>query len=224
MQDVTKQQAKERALARKQVAGQGTLDKFLSPQQEKAGRKGTIRTSKKASNEAKDRQDLQAYRQGSHQTLASLKRSREPELTDEPIGAEPKRPNGGLCQADKQHQHDGLTHSKPAQKLSALVYVLSSDDDVDFQPSKALTKKGKRKAGSVRGNAKATKQHSRSAAGQAEAKVRSDAEPAVSFDKFLYSKGSSKHAAMAAVVQDREEVSSVQKRSRTRNSNYTGMY
>jgi len=104
---VTKQQAKERAIARKQVAGQGTLDRFLSPSQEKQAQKHLAKPSKNPAKVSKNRQDLDMFKQGSKQALPPAT-SKQPQGTVQQPQGRVKRP---------RRQMTRLYDDEPAQEI-----------------------------------------------------------------------------------------------------------
>lgn len=229
---MTKQQAKERAIARKQVAGQGTLDRFLSPSQEKQAQKHLAKASKNPAKVSKNRQDLDMFKQGSNQALppAMLK---QPQGTVQQPQGRVKRPRKQMTRLydEEPAQEIDLTSDAVGQRNRNLkdVPCLSGDNDEDFQPAKKA--KGLYKTKPTAATLKAKMQPKPDKQGVDLAGTGATKEkvvPAVSFQSFTYSKGDSKQSkgrqvAVAAV--DEGEVSSVQKLERTKSTTaYTGMY
>ena len=220
------------------MAGQGTLDRFLSPAHGKQIQKQLAKPSKHRSKEHNNRQDLEAYRQGSNIAVPSRgqKRGRPNTLNPEAVPQDAGQAKGCLKWPRRQmvplyDEHEGEPDQKddPAPAVgsaetSARKYVLS-DDDTDFQPSKMLKQPIKRRK-AVTAKTGSKKQNDNSKAGQASKKAASDVVPAVSFDSFSYSKGSSKSKALGvAAADDKGEVCSARKAPRTRSSSaYTGLY
>ena len=101
---MTKEQAKERAAARKLVAGQGTLDRFLSPAHGKPIQKQLAKAAKHRSKESKDRQDLEGFRQDSHSTVPSRgqKRGRPKTLNPEAAPQDAGQAEGCLKRPRRQ--------------------------------------------------------------------------------------------------------------------------
>ncbi len=229
---MTKQQAKERAIARKQVAGQGTLDRFLSPSQEKQAQKHLAKVSKNPAKIGKNRQDLDMFKQGIKQALPPAM-SKQPQGTAQQPQGRVKRPRRQMTRLydDEPAQAIDLTSDAVGQRNENLkgATCLSGDNDEDFQPAKKAKglSKSKATAATLKANTqpKADKQGG-DLAGTNPRKV--NVVPAVSFQSFSYSKGDSKQsqgrrATVAAV--DQGEVSSVQKIERTKSTTaYTGMY
>ena len=80
-------------MARKQLSGQGTLDKFLTPSQEQQVQKQLAKSGRNAPKRSKSQQDLDLFKQGSKQGLPpnSTKQKRSASL--EELQVHPKRPH-----------------------------------------------------------------------------------------------------------------------------------
>lgn len=232
LQDVTKQQAKERAIARKQVAGQGTLDRFLSPSQEKQAQKHLAKASKNSDKVSKNRQDLDMFKQGTKQALPHAM-SKQPQGTVQQPQGRVKRPRRQMTRLydDEPAQEVDLTSDAGGQRNGNLkdVPCLSGDNDEDFQPAKKAKGESKSKATAANIKAEAQPKADKQGGHLAGTGPRKEkVAPSVSFQSFSYSKGDSKQSkgrqATVATV-DEGEVSSVQKLERTKSTMaYTGMY
>ncbi len=229
---MTKQQAKERAIARKQVAGQGTLDRFLSPSQEKQAQKHLAKASKNPAKISKNRQDLDMFKQGSKQALppAVLK---QPQGTVQQPQGRVKRPRRQMSRLydDEPAQEIDLASDAVGQRNGNLKNVpcLFGDNDEDFQPAKKAKGLFKSKATAANIKAKAQLKADKQRGYLAGTGARKEqVVPAVSIQSFSYSKADSKQSkgrqvTVAAV--DDGEVSSVQKTERIKSlTAYTGMY
>lgn len=229
---MTKQQAKERAIARKQVAGQGTLDRFLSPSQEKQAQKHLAKASKNPAKVSKNRQDLDMFKQGIKQALppAMLK---QPQGTVQQPQGRVKRPRRQMTRLydDEPAQEIDLTSDASRQPNGNLRggACLSGDNDEDFQPAKKAKGLSKSKATAATMKTKAQPTADKQEGGLVGTNPRKvNVVPAVSFQSFSYSKGDSKQSKGRQVTVadvDEGEVSSVQKIARTKSTTaYTGMY
>lgn len=221
-QDVTKQQAKERAAARKQVAGQSTLDRFLSPSQEKQVQKQMAKTSNNAADLKSNLLSKQCKQGSKHAVTAVLKKQngagvQQPQATAKRPLQQMKR----LYPEDEAAQPDVLdiTHS-PDGKAQAQG-SLCKDDDADFQPAKRL--KGRHQAGTK------TQQAEKVSKGKmSKGSSRVQDCPAISLQSFSYSKERNKKNKGPVTCSSKsinDEVSSAQIAMTTRSkSAYTGMY
>jgi len=232
LQDVTKQQAKERAIARKQVAGQGTLDRFLSPSQEKQAQKHSAKASKNTAKVSKNRQELDMFKQGIKQALPPAM-SKQPQGTAQQPQGRVKRPRRQMTRLydDEPAQEIDLTSDAVGQHNGNLkdVACLSGDNDEDFQPAKKAKSLSKSKATATTIKAKAQPKADKQGFGLAGTDPRKvTVVPTVSFQSFSYSKGDSKQSKgrrPTVTAVDEGEVSSVQKTERTKSTSaYTGMY
>ena len=136
-QDVTKQQAKERAAARRLVAGQSTLDKYLSPAGKAAADKQVQKQMAKASKAEKAAAESfkqcaaagkkRAAANGAEQTKQEgLKRPRRQMVRLYPDVCSPEVEPAGSQQAEpRQHEQ-----AEPAD-----------DSEMDFQPARKRAKK-----------------------------------------------------------------------------------
>ncbi|KAL0027354.1 hypothetical protein WJX79_003195 [Trebouxia sp. C0005] len=122
-QDVTKQQAKERAVARRQVAGQGTLDRFLSPSQEKQAQKHLAKVSKMPAKVSKNRQDLDMFQQGTKQALPPAM-SKQPHGTAQQLQGRVKRPRRQMTRLTVAQLSKGFTYFSANRPLSPLLHLL----------------------------------------------------------------------------------------------------
>ena len=229
---MTKQQAKERAVARRQVAGQGTLDRFLSPTQEKQAQKHLAKVSKLPAKVSKNRQDLDLFQQGTKQALPPAM-SKQPQGTAQQPQGRVKRPRRQMTRLydDEPAQEIDLTSGAVGQRNGNLkdVTCLSGDNDEDFQPVKKAKGLSKIKAIAATLKTKAQPTADKQEGGLAGTN-RSEVNvvPAVSFQSFSCSRGDSKQSkgrrvTVAAV--DEAEVSSLQKIERTKSTTaYTGMH
>ncbi|DBA70641.1 TPA: hypothetical protein ACH3X2_012024 [Trebouxia sp. C0005] len=197
-QDVTKQQAKERAVARRQVAGQGTLDRFLSPSQEKQAQKHLAKVSKMPAKVSKNRQDLDMFQQGTKQALPPAM-SKQPHGTAQQLQGRVKRPRRQMTRLydDEPAQEIDLTSGAVGQRNGNLkdVTCLSGDDDEDFQPIKKAKGLSKIKAIAATLKTKAQPTADKQEGGLAGTN-RSEVNvvPAVSFQSYSCSRGDSKQS------------------------------
>ena len=190
---MTKQQAKERAIARKQVAGQGTLDRFLSPSQEKQAQKHLAKASKNPAKVSKNRQDLDMFKQGSKQALPPAT-SKQPQGTVQQPQGHVKRPRRQMTRLydDEPAQEIDLTSDAGGQCNENLkdVPCLSGDNDEDFQPAKKAKGLSKSKATAATVKAKAQPKADKQGGDLAGTDPRKEkVVPSVSFQSFSYSKG-----------------------------------
>lgn len=229
---MTKQQAKERAIARKQVAGQGTLDRFLSPSQEKQAQKHSAKASKNTAKVSKNRQELDMFKQGIKQALPPAM-SKQPQGTAQQPQGRVKRPRRQMTRLydDEPAQEIDLTSDAVGQHNGNLkdVACLFGDNDEDFQPAKKAKSLSKSKATAATIKAKAQPKADKQGFGLAGTDPRKvTVVPTVSFQSFSYSKGDSKQSKgrrPTVTAVDEGEVSSVQKTERTKSTSaYTGMY
>ncbi len=233
LQDVTKQQAKERAIARKQVAGQGTLDKFFSPSEEKQVQKQLARSAKNAVHSTKNRQDLDLYKQGSKQAVPT-----EPSQQKRAAGLQqpqdrakrPRRQMIRLYEEEPAQEVDLTSDTGHAVEAKQNKSGLPGDDDADFQPAKRARGLTKSKSGPapIKSHAQQENSRKKAPASKADAGKTADAASTVSFQGFSYSKGdskTSKHKAPCVIDVDTDEVNSVQRASSTRSkTTYVGLY
>ena len=224
-QDVTKQQAKERAAARKQVAGQSTLDRFLSPSQEKQVQKQLAKTSNNAANLKSNLLSIQCKQDDKHAVTAELKKQKGAD-TQQPqaVAKRPLRQMKRLYPEDESVQPDVLDISQSPVGKALPQAGLCKDDDADFQPAKRL--RGRLRAGT---NALQTGKTSNAQRNKGSAMAQDC--PAISLQSFSYSKEHSKrskgHVTRSSAMCDSvsDEVSSAQPAVRTRSkTTYTGMY
>lgn len=222
-QDVTKQQAKERALARKQVAGQSTLDRFLSPSQENQVQKQLAKASRNAAS-SKSSALLEQYKQGSKQPmLVGVKKQKVAgmELTQ---GCA-KRP---LWQMKRLYPDDESAHKdvldiscSPDGKARMRLTLSKNNDDADFQPAKRVKKRSEAAS-------HALQKGPISIANMGKGSSKSHNCAAISLQSFSYSKENSKKSKelprCGGGLCDKDEVSSAQPACRTRSKAYTGMY
>lgn len=236
---MTKQQARERAIARKQVAGQGTLDQFLSPSQEKQVQEQLARSSKQAVTR-NEQQDLDRFKQGNKQVLPPGTAKRQPGNAERPQGRV-KRPRKQMvrlydvesAQAGNLTFQSGCMNYEKVKAVSLLredVSLLSEDEEA-FQPAKRTKGSGKSKgtAAPVRATMKPKSSKANLALAHIDVSKEAAAAPTVTFQSFSYSKGDSKHSKEKGCVLETEgesgEVSSVQRAKRTKSSTaYAGMY
>ena len=223
---MTKQQAKERAAARKQVAGQSTLDRFLSPSQEKQVQKQLAKASNVAAAKLKNSHLLEQGKRISKEAVtAVVKKQKSAGVVQLQAGAKrPLRQMKRLYPEDESVQPVVLDISQSPNSKARSQAGLSKDDDVDFQPPKRL--KARAQAGS---RALQTGKVSKS-------KVIKDSQraqdhPAISLQSFSYSKEHSKKSkgqvTCSSELRDNvsDEVSSAQPAFRTRSkTTYSGMY
>lgn len=149
LQDVTKQQAKERAAARRLVAGQGTLDKYLSP-----GSKALDKQVQK--HMAKASKGGQAGADNSRQAAAAGKK-RSTDVQHEQNA--PKRPKRRMVRI--YTDEDDMPAGHPEELLSGCSKqdeVIDLDavhtEDADFQPARKKVKKVSKKGLAKKQNGK----------------------------------------------------------------------
>lgn len=222
LQDVTKQQAKERAFARKQVVGQSTLDRFLSPSQEKQMQK-QLATASKNTASLSGSTLLAQYRQGSKQpVLAGVKKQKVVSM-EQPWGCvkRPHRQMKRLYPDDESSEKEGLDVNRSPGGKAQLQSGLSKDDDADFQPAKKLKNRSE-----AMNNPLQKGLVSKAKVGKGSSKPPSCA--AISLQSFSYSRGDSKKSKDQPKYGDghfdKDEVSSAQPPCRTRSKAYTGLY
>ena len=215
---MTKQQAKERAAARRQVAGQGTLDRFLSPSQDKQVQKQLARQHKCAAG-AKSIKTLQQYKQGSKAAPpAGSKKQKQDAGAGQPQACV-TRPVRQMKRLYPDDEHPIDISQSPEGKAKHEPLVIQ-DDDADFQPAKrARSRSAAAKAAELKsGKAKVGK-------GSSKAQDVS----AVSLQSLSFTKENSKtskdHARQPDVLCDKDEVTSAQPSCRTQSkSTYKGLY
>ena len=186
LQDVTKQQAKERATARRQVAGQGTLDRFLSPSQDKQIQKLLAKSSKDAAGK-KNSHDPEQYKQGNIQVLpADSRRQKKHAGLDQPQGCA-KRPSRQMKRLYPEDElaHDDIVDISQSPEAQAKPWSSLKDDDGDFQPVKRLKA---RAASKTLPKGKASK----APTGKGTSKAQDG--PVISLQSFSYSKESGKQS------------------------------
>ena len=225
-QDVTKQQAKERAAARKQVAGQSTLDRFLSPSQEKQVQKQLAKTSNNAAN-LKSNLLFEKCKQDSKHAVAAVMKKQKGAGMQQPQAAakRPLRQMKRLYPEDEAVQLDVLNISQSPVGKAPPRANLCKDDDADFQPAKRL--KGRAQAGT-----KPLLQTGKiSSANLGKGSSIAQECPAISLQSFSYSKEHSKKSKGQVICSSglcdnvNNEASSAQPAVRTRSkTTYTGMY
>ena len=213
-------------MARKQVSGQGTLDKFLTPSQEQQVQKQLAKSGRNAPKGSKSRQDLDLSKQGSKQGLPpdSTKQKRSASL--EELQVHPKRPRRQMMRLydDEEPNAENCVDEQIKQS------ILSCDDSFDFQPARRTKgPKGSKAAGrQAKTSMQQKDRQGRVIDSRAETGKQTDAVPAASFQGFSYSKGDGKQGkqAKATVINDsNDEVSSVQRARRSRSEvAYTGLY
>ena len=220
-------------MARKQVAGQGTLDRFLSPSQDKQVQRRLAKSKSIVGTRNKDRQDLEAYKQGNTAVSLSAASNRSKSTEVEPPPSSTKQLQVGTKRAFKQmtrlydEDEQASQEGADAECLGAAepdVDCLSNQDYADFQPAK-------RSKAAARGKATRAGMHKKASkrpviAGRAGAGVICNNVPTVSFQSFSYSKGDSEASKQhMRMDKDKEEVNSVQRLSRTRSkTTYGGLY
>lgn len=223
---MTKQQAKERAAARRQVAGQSTLDRFLSPSQEKQVQKQLAKACTNAA--AKMKSGLlpeQGKRVSEEAVTAVVKKQKGAGVAQPQAGAKrPLRQMKRLYPEDKSVQPDVLDISQSPNSKARSQAGLCKDDDVDFQPPKRL--KARAQAGT-----KALQTGKISKSKVITDSSRAQDQPAISLQSFSYSKEHSKKSkgqvTCSSELRDKvsDEVSSAQPAFRTRSkTTYSGMY
>lgn len=227
---MTKQQARERAIARKQVAGQGTLDRFLSPSQEKQVQKQLARSSKRAGTRH-EQQDLDRFKQGNKQVLPPGTSKQHPGNAEQGRVKRPRKQMVRLYDAEAAQEGNLTSESRCNNCEKVKAVSLLSEDEEAFQPAKRTKGSGKSRvtAAPVRASMKPKTSKANVALTCTDVSQDAAAAPTVTFQSFSYSKGDSKHSKEKRCVLETEgengEVSSVQRAKRTRSSTaYAGMY
>lgn len=217
---MTKQQAKERAAARKLVAGQSTLDRFLSPSQEKQLQKKLANTSNHAAN-LNSGALSQQHKQDSKQTVTAALKKRKGADVQQPLAKRPLRQMKRLYPEAVSVQPDVLDISQSPDSRAQPQAGLCKDDDGDFQPVKRC--KAQSQAGT-----KALQTGKVSKSKVIRGGSRAPDCPAISLQSFSYSKEHSKKSKGQVTCSSddmNDEVSCAQPANRTRSKTaYTGMY
>ena len=222
---MTKQQAKQRAAARKQVAGQSTLDSFLSPSQEKQVQKQLAKASKNIAN-LKSSLLLEERKQGSNQAMTAVLKKQKGAGMQQPqaCAKRPLRQMKRLYPDDESALQNVLDISqfpdgKPPPQAS-----LSKDEDADFQPAKRLKAR-------CQAATKALQKGKASKANMSKGSSRTQDCSVISLQSFSYSKENSTKSKEKAKSSGSpcdslsDEVSSAQPACRTRSkTTYTGLY
>ena len=221
-QDVTKQQAKERAAARKQVAGQSTLDRFLSPSQEKQVQKQLAKRCNNAPNMNSSVLSKECN-WGSKQAVTAAPKKQQGAGVQQPQSRakQPLRQMKRLYSEDESDQPDVLDLTRSPDGKAPPQAGLCTADDADFQPAKRL--KGRSQASTKAGKI------SKGEVSKGSSRVPDC--PAVSLQSFSFSKERSKKSKGQVICSSKlcdsinDEVTSAQPAVRTRSKfAYTGMY
>ena len=184
LQDVTKQQAKERAAARRLVAGQSTLDKYLSPASKAAVDKQVQKQMAKSSKAG-------AKAAGTSKLAAPTGKKRIAD-TEGQGGQQqaPKRPRRQMVRLYPDSPEPGAT--RQARCPSTIDGDDGDTEDADFQPVKKARKADKQTKDLKAPRAK--KRHGKNAA-QSKADVvgGSDTKQTASFQDYSFCTTESKH-------------------------------